>query len=399
MVYFLINSLKRGGAENVLLKLSNYIKSEKIFLLEKGEGFNSNKNLFFLSNSSSQVDSFLKYFYVPIYSFRLSKHLKENDIVVSFLERANFVNVVSKIFKKHKAIISVRIDPLEYYRGRKKIILLFLKKIYPGADLIISVSKKVKQSLVNLGIDEAKIKVIYNPISIKESQEKSKESLNEYAPIFKNPVLINVGRLSRQKGQWFLIRIFKEIKKEVENLKLVILGDGEFKDYLVELSKDLNLRTYVWDKNKVSEDFDVYFLGSQSNPFKFLSASRLFVFTSLAEGFPNVILEAMSCKLPIVSSDCYSGPREILAPDTDFNFSTKTVEFAKYGILMPTFEDKLKKAKDILTKEELVWSGLLKEILFNEKLLSHYRTLSQKRAQEFKIENIIKEWENLLCAG
>ncbi|MEM1578023.1 MAG: glycosyltransferase [Candidatus Pacearchaeota archaeon] len=77
------------------------------------------------------------------------------------------------------------------------------------------------------------------------------------------PNLITVGRLTKQKGQWYLLRVFKELKKDFSELKLLILGDGELRNYLVNLSEKLGLKTYLWNKDKISENFDVYFLGSQ----------------------------------------------------------------------------------------------------------------------------------------
>jgi hypothetical protein len=77
-----------------------------------------------------------------------------------------------------------------------------------------------------------------------------------------------------------LLRVFKALKEKHKALKLVILAEGELKDYLVGLSEELGLKTYVWDRDKLSERFDVYFLGFQKNPFKFIARSKLFVFPS-----------------------------------------------------------------------------------------------------------------------
>jgi len=118
---------------------------------------------------------------------------------------------------------------------------------------------------------------------LEEIREKIKESV---PPIFANTeYIINVDRLSLSKGQWHLIRIFKKIKEEFSQLGLLILGDGELKDYLVKFSQALELKTFVWDRDMLSENFDIYFLGFQNNPFKFMAKSRLFVFPSLWEGF------------------------------------------------------------------------------------------------------------------
>ncbi|MEM1578022.1 MAG: glycosyltransferase, partial [Candidatus Pacearchaeota archaeon] len=170
----------------------------------------------------------------------------------------------------------------------------------------------------------------------------------------------------------------------------------ELRNYLVNLSKKLGLKTYLWNKDKISENFDVYFLGSQKNPFKFIIKSKLFLFTSLWEGFPNAILEAMACGVPAISSDCKSGPREILAPDTNFEFQTKEPEFAKYGILMPVFDGKFKKENQPLDEVEKMWIKTIKEILENEKLRKEYSEKAIERAKDFSVEKILPQWEAIL---
>jgi Glycosyltransferase len=193
-----------------------------------------------------------------------------------------------------------------------------------------------------------------------------------------------------------LIRVFKALKEKHKDLKLVILGEGELKDYLVEVSQELGLKTYVWDRDALSESFDVYFLGFQKNPFKFIAKSKLFVFPSLWEGFPNALVEAMACGVPVVSSDCRSGPREILAPNTDFNYQTKKPEFAEYGVLMPVFEVKYKSANERLEEREIMWVGTIDKLLEDENLRKNYSEKAKQRAEDFRIEKIVQEWKEIL---
>jgi glycosyltransferase involved in cell wall biosynthesis len=238
--------------------------------------------------------------------------------------------------------------------------------------------------------------VIYNPYPIDEIRELAKEPLGSYEEIFKHPVLITAGRLTKQKGQWYLLRVFKALKEKHKDLKLVILGEGELKDYLVKLSQELGLKTYVWDRDKLSESFDVYFLGFQKNPFKFIARSKLFVFPSLWEGFPNALVESMACSVCVVSSDCRSGPREILAPNTDFNYQTQKPEFAEYGVLMPVFEVKYKTAKEPLEEREIMWVETIDKLLEDESLRKSYSEKAKQRAEDFRIEKIVQEWKEVL---
>lgn len=395
-VAFLINSLAGGGAEKVAIRLSEHLPISAFILLERDIKYKADKPIFFLSNHSTKTSPIIKTLSIPTYAYKLSDFIEENLLVVSFLERANFVNIISKLFKKHKAIISVRVDQQTGHVGLRKLNKLLVRLLYPKADLIIAVSHGVKESLINLGIEEEKIKVIYNPYPIDEIRELAKEPLGSYEEIFKHPVLITTGRLTKQKGQWYLLRVFKALKEKHKDLKLMILGEGELKDYLVELSQELGLKTYVWDRDRLSESFDVYFLGFQKNPFKFIARSKLFVFPSLWEGFPNALVEAMACRVPVVSSDCRSGPREILAPNTDFNYQTQKPEFAEYGILIPVFEVKYKSAEEPLGEKEMMWVETVDKLLEDENLRKSYSEKAKQRAENFRIEKIVQEWKEVL---
>lgn len=395
-VAFLINSLAGGGAEKVAIRLSEHLPMSAFILLEHDVKYKTDKPIFFLSNHSTKTSPIIKTLSIPIYAYKLSKFLEKNSPVVSFLERANFVNIISKPFKKHRAIISVHMDQQTGHVGLRKLNKLLVRLLYPKADLIIAVSHGVKQSLINIGIEEEKIKVIYNPYPIDEIRQLAKEPLGSYEEIFKHPILITAGRLTKQKGQWYLLRVFKALKEKHKDLKLVILGEGELKDYLVKLSEELGLRTYAWDRDKLSEDSDVYFLGFQKNPFKFIARSKLFVFPSLWEGFPNALVEAMACGVLVVSSDCRSGPREILATDTDFNYQTQKPEFAEYGVLMPVFEIKYKSAEEPLGEKEMMWVETIYKLLEDESLRKNYSENAKQRAEDFSIEKILIEWRNII---
>ncbi|MEM0333471.1 MAG: glycosyltransferase, partial [Candidatus Aenigmatarchaeota archaeon] len=341
--------------------------------------------------------------------FKLKRYKKDYKIKItlSLGEPANLFNVLSKL-SNEKIILSFHnhystdFSLSQFWNKsfvdkiRKVIRINLIKFLYQRADLMVAVSNGVKNDLIkNFGLKEDKIKVIYNPFLISDIKNKASEDIKEFRSIFNHKTIITVGRLSMQKGHWYLLRIFRELKRRINDLKLIIIGDGELKDFLINLSKSLQLKTFVWDRDLVSENFDVYFMGPQANPFKFMAKASLFVLSSLYEGLPSVIIEALACGIPVVSADCKSGPREILAPDTDFAFQTRQVEYAKYGILLPPFDGELKKLSDPLTEEENIWVCSLSEILSQKDLLEYYGKLGLERALDFDASKISKEWNEV----
>ena len=169
-----------------------------------------------------------------------------------------------------------------------------------------------------------------------------------------------MGRLSKPKGQWHLIRAFKKVKETIKDMKLIILGRGELEDYLKQLVEELNLEK------------DVYFLGFQKNPFKFISKSKIYLFPSLYEGFGFPVIEAMACGIPVVCSDKASLPE--VAGDASLFCSTDDYEEISIKIEQVLSDDQL--------KNEMVDKGFQQARKFTwektaETVLSSYKELLQ----------------------
>jgi glycosyltransferase involved in cell wall biosynthesis len=189
-------------------------------------------------------------------------------------------------------------------------------------------------------------------------QKKEKFSDDDINIFKQKPVIIACGRLTEAKGFSYLIKAFGEVKIEFKEAVLLILGQGEKEEELKELSKELNIEN------------SVKFLGFKDNPYKYLYNSDLFVLSSLWEGLPGALIEALACEVPVVSTDCKSGPKEIL-------------DNGKIGELV--------KVKDV---DSL--SNAMIKVLKDDKLQSKYIELGLKKVKEFDTNKIIKEYEKFL---
>src|SRR3989344_613980 len=385
-VFFLLPNFYQAGGHRVVSELSFNLSEglrQTLVLFENKVSFPFNGKIISLDVALSV--NFLQRFYrffIRLYRFKEIISKEKPDWVVSFGDSANIINILTN----KNSIARVDMFLSKEYSGFLGILFkVLINTFFNKSSKIITVSRASARDLVdNFGVKKEKISTIYNPIDVEKIKILSQEGLEpQYEEIFKNPTLVSVGRLARQKGQWHLIRAFSQIKKEIKNLKLVILGDGELEAHYKELIKDYQL------------EGDIFLLPWHKNPFKFIAKSQLFILSSLWEGLPMVAIEAMACGVPVICSDARSGAREILAPDTDFNFETNTIEYAKYGVLTPVCDGKLYTATNPLTKEETMLGEAIAKVLTDEVLKNNLITGSSERAQYFDIKNIIKEWDFL----
>ena len=178
----------------------------------------------------------------------------------------------------------------------------YLKRCsYPRADAVVAVSQGVADDLAqNIGIPRDRIHVIYNPTFDDSIAQKAAEPLeHEWFAAGQPPVILGVGRLTHQKDFPTLLRAFAIVRAQVA-ARLVILGDGSDKAQLLALASQLGVGP------------DVQLPGFEVNPYKYVARAAVFILSSIYEGLPNTLIEAQALGVPAVSTDCPSGPREIL---------------------------------------------------------------------------------------
>lgn len=389
-VGLLISTLNCGGAERVVSRLSSLLSEnyniyiilfEDTYLCYKYEGSLINLNI------KSENYSILKKIFLPIKRAKKLKSIKKEfnlDVVISFLDSPNIVNILSK-YKGCKTVVSVR----NYSKREKelstytKIVNFFISKLYKKADKIIAVSKVIRNSLINdYKLDSRNIEVIYNPYDLNEICDLASEEIdNKYKKfIAGEKIFISVGRQMYQKGFWHLVKAFNILNKIDPETRLIIVGKDFQGGAVKQLVNDLELK----DK--------VLLTGYQENPFKYINVSACYVLTSMFEGFPNSMVEALACGCPVIAADCKSGPREILYKNSDINKEAIDMEIADYGILIPELDKNENWQSEIYDeKEELLANAMLK--IINDKYLrERLSKKSVKRAKDFNFELCKKKY-------
>ncbi len=242
---------------------------------------------------------------------------------LALLSSGHYVNEVA-LWAKSLALTSTRLVVSEHnvlslnakLTNHERWSPLLAKLFYNWADGIVAVSQGVAQDLVQItNLPRSRIRVIYNPIVTPELLDKSQESPDH--PWFKEgepPVILGVGRLEPQKDFPNLIRAFARVR-QMQPARLIILGSGKEKSKLNALIRELGLEK------------DVALLGFVNNPYAYIAKAAIFALSSAWEGLPTVIIEAMALGTPVVSTNCESGPAEILAE-------------GKYGSLVPVGDSK-----------------------------------------------------------
>jgi len=233
------------------------------------------------------------------------------DAILSALTYCNLVAIWAKqgsdfsvpvVVSERIALTNYCLAPSNFRKWRWRYLPEVVRRIYPGADAVVTVSNQVGDDLTStVGLDKQLVSTIYNPVVDDVLRARAEQPLEHswFAP-GTAPVILGVGRLTEQKDFSTLIRAFAIIRAQKE-ARLVILGEGRLREDLQELANSLG----------IAEDVDMP--GFVENPFQYMARASTLVLSSEYEGLPGALIQALACGCPVVSTNCPGGSAEILA--------------------------------------------------------------------------------------
>jgi len=371
-ILFLIPDLNTGGAERVLVNILKHIDrrsfSPSLVLFNKqGKLLASvpgDVAIYPLKELQGKYWYGFQWLNLLLQFRKLIKRI-EPDIVFSFMWYPNAVAVIARITMRTKfgLIVSERTSTSTYEGTFLNVMrTAILRLLYPSADLIIAPSARMADDLAGIcKISRQKIITIHNPVDMQAVQTQSLEKFH-----YENDkkVISTIGRLGSEKGFAYFIKAADILRKELTDCKFIIVGEGSERKNLERLIQERGLGDTV------------ELVGFQQNPYKFLSRSTIFVLSSLYEGFPNVLLEALSLGIPSIATRCPTGPDEIITDGVN-------------GILVPV-------------ADERALADAIKKLILDEPLRRRLSEAGKIQSQDFEVKKIVKQFEKAIgdvCAA
>ncbi|WP_280770552.1 glycosyltransferase [Salipaludibacillus daqingensis] len=359
-ILFYIYEMGAGGAARTLLNIINNLDRDKfqpvLVTLDFDGSYEKDieRDVTFIKLKTKRLSKSI---------FKLAKIIRDEevDLVFSTIPRVNTIATLANKLSFTKSKNVVREADNLGGTLKEDIQLIFFGMVYRLSNQVVSLSEGVKNNLVNkYKLKADSIKVIYNPVDLKKIDQQLIEEIPEkHREAFDTDekVIITAGRLVEQKDQRTLIEAFRKVQDRVDS-RLVILGVGHLENDLKALADQYNLLDRV------------YFYGFQQNPYKYIHQADLFALSSKHEGFSHVIAESLATGTMVVSTDCKSGPSEVL-------------DKGKYGYLC-----------EVGNAEEMS-KHMIEALTLTEEQKQKNVAEGKKRARDFDANIIVKQYEEV----
>jgi N-acetylgalactosamine-N,N'-diacetylbacillosaminyl-diphospho-undecaprenol 4-alpha-N-acetylgalactosaminyltransferase len=375
-VAIFIYSLGGGGAERVALELASGLNGKfevEIITVSPVQNYDiEGFKVVSLYRHDLKSSAYAKLFSVFKVAAALAKYCRQNkiDTMISFLSRPTLIAALAKVLNPKLHFIATEHTTLSNYYGNsfaEKVLKKALSLAYFIADEVVAVSNGIKEDLSqNLGVKKSKITVIYNPVDIQKIRILALQKVQRQSDGF---IFVTAGRLVESKNYPFLFEAFKLLPSFC---RLWVLGDGELAQELRFKAVELGIHDRV------------HFFGFCENPYSYFAAADCFVMASRLEGLPTVQIEALACGLPVISTDCKSGPREILSGAEEMLISG--LEKAEYGVLVGLDNPRF-------------LSLAMQKIIDDDTLREGYKTKAVARAEFFSKEKSLEAYKKLIIGA
>jgi len=371
-ILLIVPSLIQGGFERICLQTAGYLKDKanvRIVLFDITKTFYDTGDIEIVDlnkpGRESKLGKVINVFARTWALYRTKKKYKA-DIALSFGPSATIPNMLLNP-KRCQTWVSFR-SYLDLDNS------MMTGPLTRKADRVICCSRGIENELIKR-FNFTNTETIYNPYEIANIVDKAEEFTPDIPFDNDDFCVVTMGRDDEIKGFWHLIKAFRIFKEKKPDARLMFIGIGDFAKSR-QLVSELGL------------DGDVFFAGGQKNPYPYLKRADMYVLSSINEGFPNALIEAMALGIPVVSTDCLTGPAEILMED-GLSMDTKDVYEAEYGILVPRVSlNNNYDSKSFEDEDYRLAEGMVKLISDSEAYLS-YKDKAVKRARDFSVERYV----------
>lgn len=352
-IVFLVQNFEGGGAERVVLNILNNINYDlfeiNLLVLENRGIYLSqlkeNKNLKIIYFNQKLKNRYLNFFINYFIALNFLKKI-DSEVIFSQMNSGKLLSFFKFFLKDKKIIYRETLIPEGTIKDLSFILKILHRVFYrfgiKNVDKIIAQSKDMKDKLIEINEElKNKIVVINNPVDLNMINKYLKEEID--CNFDKSKInLISVGRLAKQKGYDLLLSTLKKVGNS--NIHLYVLGTGEEEEKLRKYAKDLGLGNQV------------IFLGFKENPYVYIKNANFFISSSRVEGFPNAVLEACACGVPVIANNYLGGINEIIK----FGINGEIIDISNAEQFQKSLEKKYDKNKII---EDIQDRFLVKKIV------------------------------------